>query len=89
MERPTLEEVKDSSITLAGLIGLQLPCIVSRASPKSPFAQLQSLGFPFNMSAVTLNKHFSFSPENLSQGRYYTLVTNLFNHGGKSVRVTL
>ena len=82
MERPSFEEVKDCSITLAGLIGLQLPCLVSRASPKSSFAKLQSLGFPFNMSAVTLNKHFTFSPENLSQGRYYTLVTNLFHHGG-------
>lgn len=64
-------------------MGLQLPCLVSRVSPNSPFARLQSLGFPFNMSAVTLNRHFAFSPENLSQGRYYTLVTNLFHHVGK------
>ena len=83
MNRPTFGEIKDCSITLAGVIGLQLPCLVSRASPKSPFAMLQSLGFPFNMSAVTLNKHFAFSPENLSQGRHYTLVTNLFHHVGK------
>lgn len=80
MEGPTFEEFKDCAITLAGLVGLQLPCLVSRVSPKSPLAQLQYLGFPFNMSAVTLNKHFSFSPENLNQGRYHTVVTNLFHH---------
>ncbi|KAM7426524.1 hypothetical protein ABFA07_022199 [Porites harrisoni] len=80
MEGPTFEEFKDCAITLAGLVGLQLPCLVSRVSPKSPLAQLQYLGFPFNMSAVTLNRHFSFSPENLNQGRYHTVVTNLFHH---------
>lgn len=80
MEGPTFEEFKDCAITLAGLVGLQLPCLVSRVSPKSPLAQLQYLGFLFNMSAVTLNKHFSFSPENLNQGRYHTVVTNLFHH---------
>ena len=84
MEGPTFEEFKDCAITLAGLVGLQLPCLVSRVSPKSPLAQLQYLGFPFNMSAVTLNRHFSFSPENLNQGRYHTVVTNLFHHAGKA-----
>ena len=84
MEGPTFEEFKDCAITLAGLVGLQLPCLVSRVSPKSPLAQLQYLGFPFNMSAVTLNKHFSLSPENLNQGRYHTVVTNLFHHAGKA-----
>lgn len=80
MEGQFLDELKDCSITLAGLVGLQLPCLVSRASPNSPFARLRSLGFLFNMSTSTLNKHFSFSPENLFQGRYYTLVSNLFHH---------
>lgn len=83
MDRTSFENVGDWSLTLAGLAGLQFPCLVSAASPTSPLAKFKSLGFPFNMSAGTLNKHFSFSPENLLQGRYHTLVTNLFNHHGK------
>ncbi len=83
MNRPSFKEVGDYSLTLTGLVGLQLPCLVSAASRSSPLVKFQSLGFPFNMSPVTLDKHFSFSPENLAQGRYHTLVTNLFNHQGK------
>ena len=83
MDRAFFKNLGDWSLTLAGLAGLQLPCLVSAASPSSPLAKLKSLGFPFNMSAGTLNEHFSFSPENLFQGRYHTLVTNLFNHNGK------
>ena len=82
-DRAFFKNVGDWSLTLAGLAGLQLPCLVSAASPSSPLAKLKSLGFLFNMSATTLNEHFSFSPENLFQGRYHTLVTNLFNHNGK------
>ena len=83
MDRANFKNLGDWSLTLAGLAGLQLPCLVSAASPSSPVAKLKSLGFPFNMSGVVLNEHFSFSPENLHQGRYHTLVTNLFNHNGK------
>lgn len=83
MDRASFKKLGDCSLTLAGLAGLQFPCLVSAASPSSPLAKLKSLGFPFNMSAGTLNEHFSFSPENLLQGRYHTLVTNLFNHNGK------
>ena len=83
MHRPNFKEVRDYSITLTGLVGLQLPCLVSVASRTSPLAKFQAVGFPFNMSGATLNKHFSFSPENLAQGRYHTFVTNLFNHKGK------
>lgn len=83
MDGTTFKNLGDWSLTLAGLAGLQIPCLVSAASPTSPLAKLQSFGFPFNMSAGTLNEHFSFSPENLFQGRYHTLVTNLFNHHGK------
>lgn len=81
--RNFFKDLRECSLTLTGLVGLQSPCLVSAASPSSPLAQFQSLGFPFNMSRVTLNDHFSFSPENLAQGRYYTLVTSLFNHQGK------
>ena len=81
--RNFFKDLRECSITLTGLVGLQSPCLVSAASPSSPLAQFQSLGFPFNMSHATLNDHFSFSPENLAQGRYYTLVTSLFNHQGK------
>lgn len=80
MDRALFKNVGDWSLTLAGLAGLQLPCLVSAASSSSPLAKFKSLGFPFNMSAGILNEHFSFSPENLFQGRYHTLVTNLFNH---------
>ncbi|XP_029197222.1 uncharacterized protein [Acropora muricata] len=80
MDGRILVELKDCSITFVGLVGLQLPCMVSRASPSSPFARLRSLGFLFNMSTSTLNKHFAFSPENLAQGRYHTLISNLFHH---------
>lgn len=83
MDGRILVELKDCSITFVGLVGLQLPCMVSRASPSSPFARLRSLGFLFNMSTSTLNKHFAFSPENLAQGRYHTLISNLFHHVGK------
>jgi len=83
MDGTTFRNLGDWSLTLAGLAGLQVPCLVSAASPSSPLAKLQSLGFPFNMSAGTLNEHFSFSPKNLFQGRYHTLVTNLFNHHGE------
>lgn len=83
MDRALFKNVGDWSLTLAGLAGLQLPCLVSAASSSSPLAKFKSLGFPFNMSAGILNEHFSFSPENLFQGRYHTLVTNLFNHYGK------
>ena len=83
MDRASFKNLGDWSLTLAGLAGLQLPCLVSAASPSSPLAKLKSLGFPFNMSAAILNEHFSFSPENLLQGRYHTLITNLFNHNGK------
>ena len=83
MDRSSFKNIGNWSLTLAGLAGLQFPCLVSAASPSSPLAKLKSLGFPFNMSAGILNEHFSFCPENLFQGRYHTLVTNLFNHNGK------
>ena len=82
MDRPSFKELRDYSLTLTGLVGLQMPCLVSGASRTSPLAKFQSLGFPFNMSGQTLDKHFAFSPENIAQGRYHTLVTNLFRHHG-------
>lgn len=81
--RNIAKDLREYSLTLTGLVGLQLPCLVSAAQPSSPLAQFQSYGLLFNMSSATLKDHFSFSPENLAQGRYHTLVTNLFNHQGK------
>lgn len=78
--RNIAKDLREYSLTLTGLVGLQLPCLVSAAQPSSPLAQFQSYGLLFNMSSATLKDHFSFSPENLAQGRYHTLVTNLFNH---------
>ena len=73
--------------TLGTLVGLQFPCLVSRAVPNTSLSACQQFGFPFNMSNQTLERHFSFSPLNILEGRYYTLVTNLFNHTGNWLRL--
>ena len=75
-------DLKQYSLTLTGLVGLQVPCLISRAPRNSSLASFQSLGFPFNLRRQTLDEHFSFSPENLKEGRYHTVVTNLFHHAG-------
>lgn len=71
-------------LTLSGLVGLNVPCIASRMSPDTAIGSLQKLGFPFNMSEKTLNRHFSFSSKNLLKGRLHTCVTCLFNHAGEN-----
>ncbi|EDO47731.1 predicted protein [Nematostella vectensis] len=78
------EQVKESFFTLGGIFTLSLPCLASRLPSDSdnPLSGLQSLGGPFAMRNETLGKHFAFSPRNLEDGRLYTLVTSIFNHGG-------
>lgn len=75
-------DLRQYSMTITGIVGLQVPCLISRAPKRSSLAFFQTFGFPFNMTRRTLDDHFSFSPENLKAGRYYTVLTNLFHHAG-------
>ena len=78
-----MDDYRDYAVTFAGIAALQIPTLISSAAKGSGLAKFQSIGFPFNMSKNVLRNHFSFSPANISAGRYYTLVTSLFNHAGK------
>lgn len=75
-----MDDYRDYAVTFAGIAALQIPTLISSAAKGSGLAKFQSIGFPFNMSKNVLRNHFSFSPANISAGRYYTLVTSLFNH---------
>ena len=80
-----MEEYRKFAVTFSGIAALQLPALISCAPKGSTLARFQSYGFPLNMSKIFLRHHFSFSPANMTVGRYYTLVTSLFNHAGIAV----
>ena len=77
-----MDDYRHYAVTLSGIAALQIPTLISGAPKGSGLSKFQGIGFPFNMSKNVLRNHFSFSPANISAGRYYTLVTSLFNHAG-------
>ena len=77
-----MENTRDYTVTMFGLGALQMPTFVSMAPKNSSLSVLQKLGFPFNMSKEFMRIHILFSPGNVLDGRYYTLVTNIFCHNG-------
>lgn len=78
-----MEEYSKFALTFSGIVALQLPTMISCAPKGTTLATFQ-IGFPFNMSKTFLKHHFAFSPANITAGRYYTLVTSLFNHTDSS-----